>query len=230
MAIVKFGQTVVGVRGTLGGIVYSANHTGAYARAWSKGSNPRSPYQQMARANITPIGGLWASLSDGDRADWDNFGLHPPEVDTNTLGEVILLSGWQWFVRINQRLQVFNQGLNTSLPSADPVLPATSSILTVNVTDTPYAAITWQPRPLPDSPWAIVHMAVHPTVGLTNKSVGSKIVGYNISPSEDVMMLGFGVSLRFPGIQKGWKCFSRLYCVRGDGVRSTASLATTEVT
>lgn len=229
MAIVKFGQTVVGVRGTLGGIVYSANHTGAYARSWSKGSNPRTPYQQMTRANISPIGLLWASLSDGDRGDWDYYGLHPGEIDTNTLGEVILLSGWQWFVRINQRLQVFSLPLVTAVPSADPVLPATSCILTAEMGPPSLCVLVWQPQPLPDSPMAIVHMAVHPTTGLTSKTTGFKIVGFLVSPSETGMALGFGVALRYPGIQKGWKLFVRLYCVRADGVRSTASLCTTEV-
>ena len=51
MAIIKVGAPLAGIRGTLGGITYSENGSGTYAKQWSRPSNPGTPHQYKERAS-----------------------------------------------------------------------------------------------------------------------------------------------------------------------------------
>jgi hypothetical protein len=47
MAIVSFGAPITGMRGSIGGITYSGNKSGAYAKIWAKSANVRTPKQSV---------------------------------------------------------------------------------------------------------------------------------------------------------------------------------------
>jgi hypothetical protein len=99
MAIIKFGALVVGARGTIGGVTYSANKSGPYARAWGHGSNPRTVAQSITRADMGGLGARWLAISSSERDDWDSFAADAANELTNSLGETYFLSGWQWFAK-----------------------------------------------------------------------------------------------------------------------------------
>lgn len=230
MAIVKFGTTVVGVRGTIGGITYSANASGPHARLWSKCSNPNTPRQSLTRANISGLGALWTALSPAQRLTWKNFGLAPPELDTNSLGEVIYLTGWQWFTRVNQRRQAAALPTTSTLPANTAVTPPTTC--TLSASHLPGGTITlgWTAGDFPAGYSATLFLAAHPTTGLANKSTALAQVYAQHQPAGTSANITTAVQARFGDIAASWTLYAHLFRLRDDGVRSIATSTTTVVT
>lgn len=220
MAICKFGTTVVGVRGTIGGLTYSANATGPYVRTWSKGANPRTLNQSRNRGRIAGLGIGWALLTDNDRDAWDTFGQNAPEIDTNSLGEVITLGGWQWYVRVNKRRQSVGLAITDSVPSTDPVPPLNAVIL--DVIDFPVTDITIEhgAGEVPAGHSIVSHIAVARTVTLRNKFTGAVQLLALHEPVSEVnsIMLNYLAAFGTPHMLT--KIFSHNYLLRDDGVRS----------
>ena len=103
MAIVKLGDLVSGIRGSVGGVTYSANTNGPYTRAWSRGPNGRSGKQSARRGILSSLGGQWRGLTAAERNNWAYYIFAPCELPYNSLGEVITLSRWQWFCKLVAR-------------------------------------------------------------------------------------------------------------------------------
>jgi hypothetical protein len=117
MAICKFGETVTGLRGTLGGITFSANATGPYAKRWRMPVLRESVRQTTVRANLSRYGTAWRALSSAQRADWDAWAADPAQERTNPLGEPYYLSGWQAFCSINQCRAQTAQAILSAAPT-----------------------------------------------------------------------------------------------------------------
>ena len=105
MAIIKFGPTVVGARGTIAGTIFSANKAGPYARDWSRGANPRTELQSDQRGRFSSLASAWRDLTQAERDDWIDYADDPPQELTNSLGETYFASGFNWYVRINDHLE-----------------------------------------------------------------------------------------------------------------------------
>ena len=104
MAIIKVSAPVAGIRGTVGGMIYSANKSGAYVRRWTGPINPRSGPQSIQRGNVGGMAAAWRALTSGQRADWDTYAGEPEQELTNPLGESYYASGWNWYVSCNTNL------------------------------------------------------------------------------------------------------------------------------
>lgn len=129
MAIIKLGVTVVGIRGTLGGITFSGNKSGPYAKAWSQSSNPQTTFQQGQRRSIAEIPSLWRALTAGQMAAWDTFAALPAQDRTNSLGETFSASGFNWFTITNTRLINMGRTPNVAVPViARPAAPTITQV------------------------------------------------------------------------------------------------------
>lgn len=124
MAITKLGPPIAGIRGTIGGITYSENKGGTYAKLWAPPVNPRSPNQQTERAYLSRMPGLWRALSDAQRAAWDTFAALPAQELFNPLGESYYASGFGWFCKCNVRLLRMARATIQAVPTqARPAAP-----------------------------------------------------------------------------------------------------------
>lgn len=105
MASIRF-TTESDVRGSMGGITYSRNRSGAYRRARVSPVNPNTARQQAARSRFTFLTARWSSvLTDAQRTAWNQYADAVPVL--NRLGDSIKLSGFNMFIRSNtQQLQV----------------------------------------------------------------------------------------------------------------------------
>ncbi len=128
MALLEFGPTVIGARGTVGGLTFSANKSGPYMRAWSKGGNPRSPRQTANRNVLTKFSVAWGTLTQVERDDWDDYADDPAQELTNSLGIDYFTSGFAWFVKINSALDQAGAAQRDDAPTltrlAAPVTPS----------------------------------------------------------------------------------------------------------
>ncbi len=126
MAIIKIGPPLAGVRGTIGGIVFSENKSSTYAKIWTATSNPRTQKQTIERGYLGMMPHEWGALNDAQRADWRDFADDPAQELTNSLGDAYFASGFNWFCKCSIRLLRIGR---TPLPDApDQARPAAPTI------------------------------------------------------------------------------------------------------
>jgi len=130
MAIIKLGTTIVGIRGTIDGITYSANKAGPHAKGWSRGANPRTSKQSLQRNNQSAQAASWRSISAVLQAAWNTWAALPAQARTNSLGVSYNISGFAWFTLLNTNL--YNSG--SALITAVPVLAIPTAPILAGVT------------------------------------------------------------------------------------------------
>ena len=129
MAIVKLGPTIVGIRGTIGGITFSNNKSGPYAQSWARGATSSSEKQSAHRANFASQGHAWLLLTAGQQALWDTYAAAAAQELTNPLGETFFATGSVWFTTINMARFQAGQGVLVAAPVlATPGIPVTSGL------------------------------------------------------------------------------------------------------
>lgn len=130
MAIIKVAAPLVGIRGSIGGTTYSANKSGPYARAWTAPPNKRRPLQMAQRNTFAWASEIWRTRTGAQRAAWDAWAALIGQIQTNSLGETYYLSGFQWYVRCNTRLELMGRAWLTNPPAgAYPADPTINSIV-----------------------------------------------------------------------------------------------------
>lgn len=138
MAIIKLGTLIVGIRGTTGGLTYSANKSGPYVKPWQQPPRSRSVLQ-TTKGNILPtVAAYWRTMAQSDRDDWDTWAAGSAPARFNSLGEPKDLSGFNWFCEMNSRLVLFNQAIVDAAPTlAEPTAPTITSwaVVTTPATD-----------------------------------------------------------------------------------------------
>ena len=125
MARVKYGGTVQEIRGRVEGLVYSRNGSSAFVRGQKKPINPRSDMQSLQRLYMTVAIDKWRATDPSDKALWNAYALAPPETDYDPFGDVRLLSGYQWALRVWCRQQTTGDTLIDTPGSDVPVVGPT---------------------------------------------------------------------------------------------------------
>lgn len=132
MGLVKFGGGIVQISGRVGGDVFARNRSGNYVRAGTKPTNPNTALQQSWRSSVAYLVDAWSQiLTATQRTAWNLYGASVPM--KNRLGESILLTGFNHYIRSNTILKqqagtLLAAGPTTfELPEQDPVLAFTLS-------------------------------------------------------------------------------------------------------
>ena len=229
MANIKLGTLVAGIRGTVGGVTYSQNQTGPYARLWSRGTNARTSKQNTTRGRISGLGQLWKSMTNEARQEWCDFAAAPPELDYNAFHDLLNIGGWRWFTRVNQRLQAVGLATTTDVPSNTPA-PAVTTATTV-ATAGPYGTVTvnFDLAEFAAGFSVIAFMAVHPTAGLLNKSTDLLQVLAVHEPAYTPYEVTFAFRAKWGFPQLGQKLWCYVSAQRDDGVRGQDFTSTTLV-
>lgn len=229
MAIIKLGELVTGIRGTAGGTTFSANKSGPYARMWSKGSNPRSYLQTLFRSFMSNWGARWAGMSAGDRALWDAFAHDPPELDFNSLGEAVELSGWQWFARVQMRRSMLQLAWTSSVPADTVPDAATGFGLTIYEPGAVDSTVAWTNGAIPAGHGAEVMTLVVPSQGVLYRESGRKQLVPWYEPGATGEIITDKMEDVWGTLQAGYRVLGWLWVIRADGVRSTEVTCSTTV-
>ncbi|KKN12155.1 hypothetical protein LCGC14_1019350 [marine sediment metagenome] len=124
MANIKLAAPIAGIRGLVGGLVYSANGSGPFVRAYDMPPNPRTPRQQIQRAYFSSIPAAWRELTPSQKNDWDAFAAAPAQELFNSLGDSYFASGVNWFNKCSTRLLRADRSIENDAPSqARPAAP-----------------------------------------------------------------------------------------------------------
>lgn len=126
MAIITVGAPLSGIRGTVGGITYSANKSGPYAKQWAPSTTPNTPTQTIEQGFLGSMPQLWRALTPVQQAAWDTFAALAAQELTNSLGQAYYISGFGWFCKCNVRL--LRVGRATIVPVPTQARPAAPTI------------------------------------------------------------------------------------------------------
>ncbi len=148
MAKIKLGPPVVGIRGTIGGIIFSANGSGLFARAWARGPNPQTILQNTARNSLGKFASAWRALTAGQQTGWNTYAALPAQERFDSLGESYFPSGFNQYISVNANLAIVGSAARSIAPTftrpVAPVLfggffqdtgPGANSQITFDVTD-----------------------------------------------------------------------------------------------
>src|SRR5206468_836067 len=88
--------------GSQAGTTSSRNRYGQYRRSRATPVNVNSTAQQAARNRLSAESEAWRGLTDIQREAWNSFADEHPQTDS--LGQVVTLTGHQMFVGVNSAL------------------------------------------------------------------------------------------------------------------------------
>lgn len=231
MAITKLGGVVTGVRGTVGGVVYSANKSGTFVRGWSRGGNPRTIYQTGIRANVAGMGRVWQALTDAQRLAWDVFAATDPEPTFNSLGDPVVLSGWGYFCRLNVRRAQYTLAPLTDPPPAPEntqPLPMTPLTLVVRTPGSGSSTLTWDTTNAVVNGLGVIMMAFRIGPGTVQATTGYRLVGL-VHASDGTADSATVIGEKFGLVQPGWRCSCWFYQRRSGGLQSVVQTINTVV-
>lgn len=114
--------------GSLAGQTSSRNRFGQYRRTRAVPVNPNSSAQQAVRNYLTSSALAWRGLTNAEREAWTSYAGGHPRV--NSLGQSITLTGFQFYVSVNQvLLSAGHAAVNTVPNDAVVVAPVLSGIV-----------------------------------------------------------------------------------------------------
>lgn len=230
MAIVRFGTTVIGIRGTLGGAVFTNGHAGPYVKTWRRPRNQTTAIAAIQKRNITPYGVLWSSMTTSLQNDWKAFAANPPELDFNALGLQYWLTGYQWLVRANIRRNSIGWANTTTVPANSAVTAPATCTLTTVAGNPINATVSWTAGDFPTGTGSMLQLATHPTTGLTSFPGRGILAWSTYMPAGTSHDISNAIVARFGNLPANWTLFGKLYTCRADGIRSLATPATVRIT
>lgn len=229
MAIIKLGTIVVGIRGTLGGITYSANKSGNYAKAWVYPRRPSNPKQTDAQNQMTRLPDAWRNLSAAQRTAWDTFAAAPAQQLTNTLGVNYFISGFQWFMKIN--LWAFAIGFTLRANAPTVAKPAAPALTAATISTGPTACnITYAGTPFGTSDSIVVFCRNWPTTTANAPAGTQKLTSSAFNPGASPYTFTTGYLANFGAPQVGQRVFCSVHNQNSQGYRSDGTLLVADVT
>lgn len=224
MAIIKPGIAIAGIRGKLGGLIFSENGTACYAKSYGRSQRTHSVLQVESRARMAGCASAWSGLSAGEKGDWVTFAASPNELDYDPWGDQRFLTGFQWFVRASDRRALVSLDPSATTPSGAAAPAPTGLTCDLYTPGSSGSTITWDSASFAADYSAIIFGAMTPSTGSSDLWTGWKLVLAKQNPGdtgediEDEMLVAFG---NFPA---GWTCFLRVFSQAPEGNRSTVAV------
>jgi len=120
MAKVRAASLLADVRGTIGGVTFSANRAGIYARRVPRAVVSHRPKNIERRQDFTTLGYWWRRMRDSDVlwpprgidtyiSHWNYFAEQPEQELMDQFGDPYYASGYNWFMNYNTMLEMAAQ-------------------------------------------------------------------------------------------------------------------------
>lgn len=190
--------------GSQNGTTASRGRAGQYYRTRSMPTQPRTESQQAVRLLMSSVSQSWRTLTQEQRSGWDSYALAHPIQDS--LGQTIVLSGAQYFNKVNVLLLNAGYVLITEPPSDEAVI----STPPLTVSNTTVAAMAMS---LQDSdPPSAVNIFVSPPQSQGRNFNGdfrfiAGVIGDDTDPTP--VPLAAALAAKFGTLQAGQKFFVR---------------------
>lgn len=227
MAVVRFGGVISGIRGTIGGVTFSANGTACYAKSWARPPAMNSEKQRLCRARLVLGAVAWAALDQGDKDAWDAFAADPNEMDYDFQGDQRFITGFQWFTRCASRRIGVGLEVSATPPSGVAATAVTGFGLTIYGGGAGGSVVSWDGSQFIEDDSAVVVMSFSPRTGGADSWVNWKQVLAKYDPGDTGESVDAEYRAAFGDLSVGWKCWARIYKQAFAGNRSVAASAST---
>lgn len=117
MALIRFGNGVTEMRGSIAGTTFSRARGGAIARSRTSPINPNTLAQAAVRTRFADVVAAWSGIAGKPTVDeWNTFAQGVELL--NRLGEAYTPSGRQMFLAVNLARQSAGLAISVALPSS----------------------------------------------------------------------------------------------------------------
>ena len=223
MAIFSTGGGVLGIRGTIGGLTFSANSSGPCIKPKPQPSRKFSYSATLRRVFLAGLPIRWRNLSALQRSNWATFAMLPEEERFNSLGQSYFLTGYQSFCGHNLRL------LNASMSDVsdapvDPLpLPPASYGCTYQSSGGSFDAILTFPAGTFSTYAAWVDASVANSLGRDAAPPRKFLVRteYPVDPMATSLDFTISYALNFGLPAAGYRLFLSVRCLTFEGRIST---------
>ncbi|KKM60440.1 hypothetical protein LCGC14_1541780 [marine sediment metagenome] len=180
MALIKPGPMVTAISGLLGGVIFSRNKGGAYAKSFAVPTNPNTLRQQDVRSDFASLVVAWVNdLTQLLRDGWNDFAETTPRL--NALGETVFWTGQQTYISVNATLlQAALTRQDTAPPIAAAPPPDTAFAITALDSSPAQMAVAFDDTALwtaIDGAALLIYMARPRSPGVVNTKVPFRFAG-----------------------------------------------------
>jgi hypothetical protein len=214
MAKILLGSTIGDARNKAGSIVYSKNRFGAYMRSKVSPVQPRSVSQAGVRSNFATLSKSWQGLTPTQQAGWTALASVNPVRDV--FGNTQVLTGAQFYVRVNRNLSTVGLTLLSDAPANQLVDAPTSATLTATSGGTPALSLAYAPA-VEAGDGVIVRITPQLSAGRTFFSPFLKKVFGSAAGLTSPLDLLSAYNTLFGGLSAGQKIFGDILYIGPNG-------------
>lgn len=228
MAIVNFASTVDGILGSVGGVTYSAGASGPYLYARKVGPRRSSVRQNAQRGVFSATAPGWAALSSTQRDAWNAWALEPEQEFVNRLGVLSRLLGWQWYARINMRLESAGRAWLDDPPVDPRPADATVGSVTAEISGgVPAVVVAWDGAEFPSGTDLVVYALQGWSASRTVPPRFGALQFAGVAPGSDDLDITDGLAAVFGPLAAGQAVWAWIARQSDEGQRSGWLLAST---
>lgn len=228
MAIINFATTVDGIAGSVGGVTFSGGTSGPYLYSRPVGPRRSTVRQNGQRVVFAATAPGWAGLSDAQRDAWNAWALEPEQEFVNRLGVLSRLMGWQWYARINMRLESAGRAWLDDPPAdprpADPTVGSVTAEISGGV---PAVVVAWDGAEFPSGTDLVIYALQGWSASRTSPPRFGALQFAGVAPGSDDLDITAGLVAAFGALAAGQRVWVWIARQSDEGQRSGWLLAAT---
>jgi len=124
MARIIYSPVVTEIKGSIGGMTFQKNASGAIARLKPKKAKTNTQKQKDQQPRTKLLQQYWQNLTLAQKIEWNTFAGNHNKIGLN--GQEKKLTGYQWFLTINQNRLLFDNAMLSVPPVYEIVNPIDS--------------------------------------------------------------------------------------------------------
>jgi hypothetical protein len=199
--------------GSVAGVTSSRNRYGQYRRTRAIPVQPQTQAQLDVRANLSSLSAAWRGLDANKQSAWRSLAQSYPYTDS--LGQIIILTGHQLYIAINSIRLLGAQATTDDAPAipdtflTDPMTGLTAEI----AAGTTSLNVTW--ATIPATEYALLYASppLSPGVGFWNDF---RLIGVRQGATGAQVDYGAAYDAKFGAPQAGQKVLVRaIHCING---------------
>lgn len=121
MARIIYGAIITDIKGSIGGITFQKNGSGQIARLKPRKSKTNTQKQRDQQPRLKEVQKNWNELSLVNKILWNDFAAVNNKIGLD--GQEKKLTGYQWFLSINENRLLFNDSILSVPPTYEIVSP-----------------------------------------------------------------------------------------------------------
>ena len=230
MARIKLGTTIAGISGTIGGVTFSRNKSGPYAKGWARGPHTVTQLQSQTRTAFSAISQGWSTLTAGQRVDWDDWAALPAQEQYDVFGDPYYLSGFQWFRKWNLwRASVGDDVRDDAPTDTQPPAPIAATLtFTVTIGSLQEATLLYPPDEFEDAYLVILAGRRTPPSNITQVPTPRFVTAPYYPPAASYEFFA-ALEAAFGVIQEDSRYILTVYNQSAQGYRSAGAITSAEV-